>query len=231
MDVLIGCEFSGRVREAFRKRGHNAWSCDLLDTEIPGQHINGNVLDYVEGMYAFDCGKCEPLYMDPVKHFHDGRRCFFRKIKWDMAIFHPPCTHMSNVANRWRNRPGHYEARLRDREFFEACWNAPIPRICVENPQGDPNVFMREVYGVEYQTIHPYYFGGTERKRTNIWLKNLPPLQYDRNVQPPPPKYHISEGRKCAGKAVHFVESKGSNAKVRSRTFPEIAEAMAEQWG
>lgn len=231
MNVLIACEFSGRVREAFRERGHNAWSIGLEPTEIPGQHIQGDCLEYLEGMWEFDCGGYAPLTVDARLHnCQNGRLCFFRKIKWDIIIAFPPCTYLSSVGNRWmKNNPQRQQKREEAFEFFMKIINAPAPKICVENPLGYANSHYRK----PDQIVHPYYFGDPELKRTCFWLKGLLPLTHPdpKTLRKPEPKYRIGDSigpllpgmehlkRKCHGKRVHFTESKGGYSKLRSRTF------------
>ena len=198
MKVLAACEFSGIVRDAFIAKGHDAVSCDLLPTEKPGPHHQGDVLDILG----------------------DG---------WDMMIAHPPCTYLSYVGNRHWNKPGRAEKRDRAYRFFMTLINAPVNRICVENPVGLPNTKYRK----PDQIIHPYYFGEPVQKRTCLWLKDLPCLEYqDTIIEKPKPLYYC-KGPKSKGKAINWVEGiKGQKgrSKARSRTFQGIAEAMAEQW-
>ena len=156
MKVLIACEFSGVVREAFRKRGHNAWSCDLLPTEIPGQHLQGDIFAWI---------RWQP---------------------WDLMIAHPPCTYLCNSGVRWlydgygwNMRPIRQEQRWDDmREaalFFKILLDADIPKIAVENPI--PHKYAVEIIGRNYdQLIQPWQFGHGETKATCLWLKGLPPL-------------------------------------------------------
>lgn len=109
--MLIACEFSGVVREAFRKRGHDAWSCDLRESLRPeGQHIRGNVLEYL----------------------HDG---------WDLMVAHPPCTYLSNMSNCRAKEPGRIAKRDEAMNFFLQLWYNLIPRIAIENPRGYPERF------------------------------------------------------------------------------------------
>ena len=143
MKVLVACEFSGIVREAFKAKGHDAWSCDLLPTEIPGQHIQGDVLEII----------------------NNG---------WDMMIAHPPCTYLSYVGMRNWYDEGRAMKRIKAAEFFMKMYDAPIKHICVENPRG----IMSKIFREPDMVIHPYYFGEREMKRTNLWLKNLPVLEY-----------------------------------------------------
>lgn len=200
MKILVACEFSGIVREAFRKKGHDAWSCDFLDTEIPGNHIKGDVLEILD----------------------DG---------WDLMIAHPPCTYLSYVGTRHWNKPGRAELRQGAMQLFMKFVDAPIERICVENPLGYPS----QAYRQPDQTIHPYYFGDEYQKRTCLWLKNLPTLTYQlyddmfgkrTATDKPKPIYFL----KTTGKAIHWTEAvKGG--KKRSKSWTGIADAMAEQWG
>ena len=196
MRVLIGCEFSGVVRDAFRKRGHDAWSCDLLPSLSKGNHFQDDV----------------------QRHFNDG---------WDLFIAHPNCTYLSFVGTRHWNKLGREEKRLAAFEFFMRCVNAPIDKICVENPVGYPNVAYRKAD----QIIHPYYFGEPVQKRTCLWLKALPLLEYaDTIIEKPKPLYYCT----TTGKAINWVEGiKGVSNRSQSRgiTFVSIAKAMAEQWG
>ena len=199
MRILIACEFSGIVRDAFIAKGYDAVSCDLLPTERPRPHIRGNVLEILD----------------------DG---------WDLMIAHPPCTYLSYVGNRHWNKPGRAEKRASAYKFFMSLVNAPINKICVENPIGLPNTIYRK----PDQIIHPYYFGESVQKRTCLWLKGLPKLIYaDTIVEKPKPLY-ICQGNKCKGKAIGWVEGiKGvkDRSKARSKSFSGIANAMAEQWG
>lgn len=200
MRVLVACEFSGIVRDAFARRGHDAWSCDLLPTERPGNHIQGDVLEVL----------------------NDG---------WDLMIGHPPCTYLSYVGNRHWDNPGRARLRLEALRFFLDMWEAPIERICLENPVG----VIDRVITKHSQIIHPYYFGDGQMKKTCLWLKNLPLLYHSpeptlfgpaTHGKKPEPVYFL----KTTGKAIHWTEAvKGG--KVRSKFWVGIAEAMAEQWG
>lgn len=199
MRILIACEFSGIVREAFARRGHDAWSCDLLPTEIPGQHIQGDVLAILD----------------------DG---------WDLMIAHPPCTYLSYVGTRHWNDTGRIAKRLEALEFFRILWEAPINRICIENPKGCASPVIAKYS----QEIQPYYFGDRAIKTTWLWLKNLPPLRHlssdtlfdgKTHVDKPDPIYFL----KTNGKPIHWVEA-NHGGKNRSVFWPGIAEAMADQW-
>jgi site-specific DNA-cytosine methylase len=155
---------------------------------------------------------------------------------WDLMIAHPPCTFLSTVANRWYT-DAHLnsvlafekERRLNSRklavEFVAMLLNASIDKIAIENPVGVLSSQIKK----PNQIVHPYYFGDPHQKQTCLWLKNLPKLKYEKSKKPDPVYYLRGNG-----KPITFVESLGRHpqrAKLRSKTFPGIARAMAEQWG
>ena len=190
MKILVGCEYSGIVRDAFAMRGHDAWSCDILDTESEGNHIKGNVLEYLD-------------------------------LNWDLAIFHPPCTHLSVSGARWFTE-GKKPMKLREDAlyFVKKLMEAPIERICIENPVSVISSHIREAD----QTINPYQFGHTEYKRTCLWLKNLPLLKETDNV--------LEETKELPDKIANRIWWLGSGkGKERSKFYTGIASAMADQWG
>lgn len=201
MNVLIACEFSGIVRDAFIARGHNAISCDLLSSEKPGPHFRGNVLNLIYEM------------------------------QWDLIIAHPPCTYLSNAGARhlWKGgilNEERYQQGLKGKAFFMALLNADIPRIAVENPV--PSRVYELPKCTQY--IQPYQFGHKFTKRTGLWLNNLPPLEPTNIVSPeynlcPSGTYSRLYSEKHKGL---FTKDR---AKNRSRTAQGIADAMAEQWG
>lgn len=172
MNVLIACEFSGIVREAFRARGHEAWSCDLLPTEIPGSHHTGDVLEFI---------RCTPYLFDPL-------------IAWDLMIAHPPCTYLCNSGVRWLYKGGMGTERNTERwlqmvdaaDFFQKLLNSKIARIAVENP------VMHSHAGIRPPdfTIQPWQFGEHEIKRSCFWTKNLPALKPTRIVSGREPRVH-----------------------------------------
>ena len=179
----MGCEFSGVVRDAFARCGHDAMSCDLLPCETPGNHYRGDVRDV--------------LYYP-----------------WDLAIFHPPCTHLSVSGARYfagKRRDGRQQAAV---SFFMELAHAPIPRIAIENPVSVISTLWRK----PDQIIQPWQFGHGETKATCLWLKGLPNLVPTR----------IVEGREAR---IHRMPPSEDRWKERSRTYPGIAEAMARQWG
>lgn len=202
--VLIGCEFSGAVRREFRLRGFDAWSCDLL---------------------AADDGSPFHLQCDVRERLHDG---------WDLGIFHPMCRFLANSSNKHlyigkRKENGRDPDRWRLMEeaaaFFLELWRAPIPCIAIENPvmhgHGAAIIGTRQT-----QTIQPWQFGHTEKKRTCLWLKNLPKLVETNNVY----AEMMNLPRKDRER-VHFASPGPDRWKRRSITLPGIAEAFADQWG
>jgi hypothetical protein len=201
MKVLVACEYSGRVRDAFIAKGHEAMSCDLLATDAPGPHYQGDIFDVID----------------------QG---------WDLMVAHPPCTYLTVSGNRWF-KPEYadkYPTRQQDRldgiEFFLKLYNAPIPKIAVENPVG----IMSTEFRKPDQYVQPYEFGDPHSKKTGLWLKNLPTLKATKLVEP---QFYIGkDGRRDP--LWHF-ESLGmkplERMKHRSQTFQGIANAMADQWG
>jgi hypothetical protein len=205
MRVLVACEHSGIVRDAFAKLGHDTWSCDVLPSMRPGNHIQGDVRQVL----------------------NDG---------WDLMIAHPPCRYLSYAGMRYWHQPGRAEKRAEAMALFMELVNAPIHRICIENPRGYPN----QAYRKPDQVIHPYYFGDPHLKRTCLWLKNLPLLWWQKDddlfgkrtmIAKPEPIGVDSATSKYPGKRRHFTDGATRNPLERSRTFPAVAAAMATQWG
>lgn len=151
MRVLIACEFSGVVRDAFRARGHFAVSCDLLPTEAPGPHLQLNM-------------------------WEGGRLRIPADYPWDLLIAHPPCTRLANSGVRWLHERGLWDDMRDGAEFFRAFLDCPVPRVAVENPV--MHKYAREIVGRGPDfTIQPWQFGHGETKRTCFWTKGLPPLK------------------------------------------------------
>ena len=217
MKVLVACEESQRVCVAFRKRGHEAYSCDIQEPsgDRPEWHILGDALNAVLGGNI--------ITMDGIMH-DIGR--------WDLLIAHPPCTYLSNAGARWLYAGGklnreRYAKGLDGKKFFMAMLNADCQRIAVENP------IPSSIYGLPKYTqiIQPFQFGEPFSKKTCLWLKGLEPLQPTNIVEDYKPycssgSYSGTHDPKYKG-----ASRKGGSAKSRSVTFPGIAEAMAEQWG
>ena len=182
MKILVGCEYSGRVRQAFRNLGHDAFSCDFLESEDASPfHIQGDVL---------------PLLADG----------------WDLAIFHPPCTHLAVSGSRW------FKDKVKEQTdaliFVKALMDAPIAKIAVENPISVISSRIRK----PDQIIQPWQFGHGETKATCLWLKGLPKLM----------PTNVVDGREAR---VHRMPPSKDRWKNRSRTYMGIANAMAAQWG
>lgn len=195
--VLVACEFSGTVRRAFAARGHDAWSCDLLPAEDgSNRHIVG----------------------DARALLNEG---------WDLLmVAHPPCTRLCNSGVRWLSAPPpgktaeQMQGELREgASLFSAFWNAPIERVCIENPVMHRHAKALIVnYQEPAQSVQPWQFGHGEVKRTCFWLKNLPPLKAT----------CVVSGREAR---VHRMPPGPDRGKERSRFFDGIAAAMADQWG
>ena len=190
--ILIGCEMSGVARRAFRDAGFDAWSCDILPSED-------------NSPYHIQC--------DVLKILDDG---------WTLGIFHPDCTYLALAGARWYfdPRPQYADRREKQREaieFFNKVQNAPIPHVCVENPQ--PLGVVTDAVGAYTQKIQPWMFGTGESKGLCLWLHNLPPLMPTEIV----PKYLCKQS--C------WRMGPGKNRKRdRARSFPSVAAAMVTQW-
>lgn len=190
LKVLIACEFSGVVRDAFIRAGHDAVSCDILPTESAGPHIQGDVMDVL----------------------NDG---------WDMLIGFPPCTDIAVSGAAWfaeKRADGRQQAAL---EFVRKLMLAPIAKIAIENPVGVISTQIRK----PDQIIHPWQFGHMEQKKTCLWLKGLPPLKATSNVYEA-----MMQLPRNVRERLHYLPPSPDRAKERSRTFPGIAAAMANQW-
>jgi len=181
MRILVACEFSGIVRDAFTANGHDAWSCDLLKSDAIGNHIQCDVLNILGD-------------------------------NWDLMIAHPPCTHLAvSGARYFKNKVVEQKEAM---EFVIKLMNAPINKICLENPIG----VISTKYRKPDQIIQPWQYGHGETKATCLWLKNLPKLIPTDIVSGRYPK-------------VHLMPPSKDRWKLRSITYAGIALAMAEQWG
>ena len=203
MKILVACEESQTVCKAFREKGHEAYSCDILPCSggHPEWHLQGDVL-------------------------------FYMHLKWDMMIAFPPCTYLTTSANRhFVNNPNRWKQRLDAILFVYQLMNVDIPLIALENPKGVISSYIRK----PDQYIHPYQFGDPEIKMTGLWLKGLPKLVPDRIIEP---EYVLYRSKKTKSGFSKYGKITGSNpstnnpdnAKLRSKTYPGIARAMAEQW-
>lgn len=207
MRVLIACETSGIVRRAFANKGHDAWSCDLLPSDDrSNRHIIGDARDLL----------------------HDG---------WDLLmVAHPPCTRLCNSGVRWLTTPppGRTLAEMwadldSGAALFSAFWNAPIDRVCVENPIMHRHARERiDGYQPPAQIVQPWWFGEPEFKGTGLYLRGLPPLEPTNRLTPPAPG---TDAHKAWSKVHRRSGWLPDRWKDRSRFFPGIAAAMADQWG
>lgn len=208
MRVLVACEFSGVVRDAFRAKGHDAWSCDLLDTDSPGPHYKTSIKQLFRNWRLWDAPRPD---------------------EWDLLIAHPPCTFLTISANKWM-KPEYKErfpTREEDREkavkFFMFLMNAPVKKRCVENPIGIMSTRWRK----PDQVIQPWMFGHGETKATCLWLEGLPRLipthmKHDLFAEPEPRERE---------QRLHKLPPSVDRWKLRSVTFAGIGKAMADQWG
>lgn len=215
MRVLVACEFSGVVRRAFAARGHDAWSCDLLPAEDrSNRHITGDVRAVLG----------------------DG---------WDLLIVaHPPCTRLCRSGRRWLSGPGdmtppkklpngrdwasmiaEFEAGV---DLFTDCWRAPVPRVAVENPEMHDLARRRMPADLPRpQMVQPFWFGHPEYKGTGLYLRGLPPLTATQRLVEP--EKGSADWR--AWNRVWRMPPGERRGHERSRFFPGIADAMADQWG
>lgn len=200
MKILIACEYSGVVRDAFRAKGHDAWSCDILPTDTsPEYHLQQDVTELLAQ-------------------------------EWDMIIAFPPCTHLAVSG------AAHFAKKIADGrqqqgiDFFMLFANAKCPRIAIENPVG----IMSSKWRKPDQIIQPFQFGHAESKKTCLWLKGLPKLTQT-NILPLPECGHWSNQTKnhqnrllVDGVWIGFNDPR--TARIRSKTYQGIADAMADQW-
>jgi len=201
--ILIACEYSGRVREAFKAKGHYAMSCDLLPTEIPGEHYQGDVFDIINNgwdlMIAFP--PCTFLTVT-------GNRWF-------------------NIEKYGQKAIDRYQSRKEAIEFFMRFAKSNCKKVAIENPVG----IMSSQYRKPDQIIQPWQFGDAFEKKTCLWLKGLPELKAT-NIVKPPARVKYKSGKimpKWYADLWHLP--KDERAKLRSKTFQGIAKCMADQWG
>jgi len=211
MRILIACEESDEVRGRFEKLGFDAWSCDIQPNRNPNaKHYQCNIFDIIND-------------------------------NWDAMIAFPPCTHLAVSGAAWFEQKRKDGRQQQGIDFFMAMVNAPIKHIAIENPIG----IMSKIYKPPTQIIQPYYFGDKAQKSTCLWLKNLPKLYHNSSIN----LFDDLVTHSGKGEMIEFISKKGvkkrqpkwyadalklnadERSKVRSKTFPGIAEAMAEQWG
>lgn len=217
--VLVACEESQEVCIAFRKKGFEAYSCDIKPCSgaHPEWHICCDIFEVVSGF---------PFY------FYCQDNSYHYVTQWDLIIAHPPCTYLTCTGNRWFNVDRYGEKaiermKLREEaaEFFMKIINIECDKIAVENPVG----IMNTRYRKPAQIVQPYMFGDPYEKRTCLWLKGLPPLVPTQVVKPEARAVYSSG---VSMPAWYSKIPKGvDRSTYRSKTFPGIAKAMAEQWG
>jgi hypothetical protein len=196
MRVLVACEYSGTVRDAFLKAGHDAMSCDLLPTDVPGPHYQGDVREILGN-------------------------------GWDLMIAHPPCTYLSVSGMHWTTR-GLRDPKLTEEalDFVQLLLEAPISKICIENPVSVISSRLRK----PDQVVNPWQFGHDASKKTCLWLIGLPPLEPTQIIEP-----RLLDGKKrWANQTASGQNRLGPSDdrwKLRSTTYKGLAEAMASQWG
>lgn len=216
MRVLIGCETSGIARRAFAARGHDVWSCDIEPAEDgSNRHIRCDIRDGI---------------------LTDG---------WDLlAVMHPPCTRLCRSGRRWMSGKGKWtppkalpKGRTWDDlraefetgvEVFLACWSAPIPRVAIENPE--MNDLARDRMPADLpapQIVQPFQFGEPAYKATGWYLRGLPPLAETQRL--PEPERGSDEWKRWS--RIHRMPPGPDRARLRSRSFPGMMNAAADQWG
>ena len=203
MKVLIACEYSGTVREEFKKLGHDAWSCDILDTEIPGNHFKGDVLEHLNKDWDLIIAHPPCTYLSNA----GACRLYPEKGKLDMV---------------------RYQKGLEAKDFFMKFYDNSCTKIAIENPVSS-RIFELPKYS---QEIQPYEFGHPYTKKTRLWLKGLPKLRPTNIIDKSEVKTFIESGTsryKNTNKNKNRYVARGS--KDRSKFWSGIAQAMAQQWG
>lgn len=203
MRVLVYRESSGLVKQAFLDRGCDAWSCDMVPSDVSENHIIGNIFSVI------------------------------RSYHWDLLIAFPICTYLTLTGNKWmkpefRDRfPHRIEQRETAIKLFMRLTRARIERICIENPVG----IMSRIWRRPDQYVHPYYFGEPHSKKTGLWLKSLPKLIPTNMVEPQ--FYTFKDGRRCPLWHIQTIKLPAElrNRARASIAIKGMAEAMANQWG
>lgn len=222
MKVLVACEYSGIVRDAFWAEGHTAWSCDFLKTERPDWVLEDPIFNHRTGQM-----EGTRRHLPDRGYHHKGDVLEILDYGWDLMIAHPPCTYLCSSGLHWNKRiPGREEKTEEALEFVRALMNAPIPHICIENPIGRIGTAIRKAD----QIIQPYEFGHDASKRTALWLKNLPLLEPTGYIPPRMVKGKPRWGNQTDSGQNRLPPSE-DRWKLRSTTYEGIAKAMAKQWG
>lgn len=232
MRVLVACEESQRVCTAFRDKGHEAYSCDLLECSggHPEWHIQGDVLKVLnpwlsESDLSFGI---HFTTMDGKPHFVSG--------KWDLIIAHPPCTFMSKAGARWMYKGGElnlerYDKALAAKQFFTEIFSADCPKIVIENPTPLRCVGLP----APTQIIQPYHFDSFDihpfSKRTCLWIKGDIPLLKATTPERKPIDTYVCSNTSLYSKGYCGSRGVAADSRERSKTFLGVAAAMADQWG
>ena len=248
MKVLVACENSGTVRDAFIRAGHDAWSCDLLPSE--GKYVNRHIQDDIANVLRFT----ETALGVPAVGYTLPNGVIVWPDGWDLLIAHPDCTYLCSSGPHWNNRvQGRNEQTEEAIQFVRNLMNAPIHRIAIENPVGRIGTAIRK----SDQYIQPYQFGHDASKKTGLRLKGLPPLRPTKFIEPrwvcgcgytfesgeydtvgkygcpncmeehqPKPRWanQTDSGQNRLGPSA-------DRWKERAKTYEGIAQAMADQWG
>jgi len=205
MKILIACEYSGVVRDEFLALGHDAMSCDILETDSPGPHYKGDVRDVLND-------------------------------EWDMMIAHPECTRLTNAGVRWltnappsgKTFPEMWKGLFEGAAFYKLLRDAKIPRKAIENPV--MHCYAQQLIEPrERQIVQPWYFGDKAFKATGFELYGLPQLKDTNRLVPPKKEEDPEEHKRWS--AIHMASPGPNRAKIRSKSFPGMARAMAMQWG
>lgn len=224
--ALIACEFSGTLRDAFENAGWNAWSCDLLPTESEqtkksGKHIQGDILKILKGSH---CG---------IEVYGDVQK-IIELNKWNLLIGFPPCDYTSFVyTGKERYSNDRLQKKLNAMQFFLDLWSAQIKHICLENPLGYIHTGLLPCS----QIVEPYYWGDPYKKKTCLWLKNLPLLThvkmdnlFEKKTVVEPTHLLVCGSSKKKKSKLPQLTKMFADKKQRSRFHRGIAKAMAEQW-
>lgn len=213
MNILVACEYSAIVRDAFinLEKGHHVVSCDKLETESGGPHYKGDIFTFLTNPF------CSPWY----------------EKEWDLMIAHPPCTYLSSSGLHWNLKDPERAKKTEEAlEFVSGLWGQRINKICIENPVGCISTRLPRMGKPQY--IQPYDFCEDASKKTGLWLKNLPPLEVTQRISGRIVEHKGKHKMRWANQTDSGQNKLGPSedrAKERSRTFPGIAQAMAEQWG
>lgn len=212
LKVLVACEYSGIVRDAFIARGHDAMSCDLLPTDSPGPHYQGDIFDIIDEDWDLMIAHppCTYLTNAGVRHLHEN------------------VTSKNGVRAKVYGK-ARMDAMVEAANFFNRLLTCNIPKICVENPI--PHKYARAIIGEYNQIIQPWQFGHKETKATCLWLKGLVNLKPTNIVGPPPKSKDMTPEEKRSWHRIHMTAPSKDRWKIRSTTYKGIAEAFANQWG